>query len=49
MQVTEKFPRHWRFSLTNHMDNLALDVLEGTTEASYRRDRLALLQTATSS
>ena len=44
LQTTEKFPKHRRFSLTNRMDNLALDILEGITEASYRKDRLALLQ-----
>ena len=44
LSATEKFPRHRRFSLTNRMDNLALDILEGITEASYRRDKLETLR-----
>jgi len=37
MQVTEKFPKHRRFSLTNRIDGLALDILEAITAAAYSR------------
>lgn len=41
---TEKFPKRLRFTLTNRIDNLALDVFEQLIEARYSRDRHALLE-----
>ena len=35
LQTTEKFPKRFRFTLSNRMDNLALDILEGITEAQF--------------
>lgn len=43
--VTEKFPKHRRFSLTNRIDSLSLDILEGITEAAYSRNPVAALKT----
>jgi len=43
LEVTEKFPKHRRFSLTNRIDNLALDMLESITQAAYSRNPAAML------
>jgi len=43
MPTVEKFPRSHKFSLGERIQNAALDILEGLVEASYRRDRQALL------
>ncbi len=32
---TDKFPKKARFSITNRLDNLALDVVEKLIEARY--------------
>lgn len=39
MLTTEKFPKRMRFTLTNRIDNLALDMVEKLIEAQYTRNR----------
>ncbi len=39
LPTTEKFPRKVRFTLTQRIDNLALDVIEDLVEARYSRDK----------
>ncbi len=34
---TEKFPKKVRFSFSNRIDNLALDIVEGIVEARYAK------------
>lgn len=41
---TEKFPKRLRFTLTNRLDNLTLDVFEALIEARYTRDRARILE-----
>lgn len=41
---TEKFPKRLRFTLTNRIDNLALDVFEQLVQARYSRERQAVLE-----
>jgi hypothetical protein len=41
---TQNFPRRVRFTLTNRIDNLALDVYEGLVEARYTRDKIPVLR-----
>jgi len=41
---TEKFPKRLRFTLTNRIDNLALDVFEQLVVARYSRDRQPVLE-----
>jgi len=41
---TQRFPKRLRFTLTQRIDNLALDVHERLIEARYTRERLALLE-----
>lgn len=41
---TEQFPKRLRFTLTNRIDNLALDVYEGIVEVRYQRDRVRQLE-----
>jgi hypothetical protein len=41
---TERFPKRLRFTLTNRIENLALDVFEAIAEARFRRDRLPSLE-----
>ena len=43
---TAKFPRRVRPTLTNRVENAALDVLEGLIEARYAHDRVAALARA---
>ncbi len=40
---TERFPRRIRFTLTNRIDNLALDAYERLAQARYARDKAARL------
>ena len=35
LDTTAKFPKRVRFTLSTRMDNLALDILEGITEAQF--------------
>lgn len=37
--TTAKFPKKVRFTLTNRIDNLALDLIEKLVEAQYTRNR----------
>jgi len=39
LMTTEKFPKKVRFTLTNRIDNLALDLIEKLIEAQYTRNR----------
>lgn len=44
LEKTEKFPRKVRFSLSNRIDNLALDIIEGIIEARYSREKQDVLR-----
>lgn len=44
LPCADKLPKKVRFSLTNRMTNLAIDVMEDLTEARYRRDKGAILR-----
>ena len=46
LDQTAKFPRDVRHTLTNRIDNLALDVYEGIVEARYTRERHSILRRA---
>ena len=39
LNKTEKFPKNVRFSFSNRMDNLALDIIEGIIEARYQKSK----------
>ena len=39
LMTTEKFPKKVRFTLTNRIDNLALDLIERLIEAQYTKSR----------
>lgn len=41
---TEKFPKKVRFSFSNRIDNLALDVIEGIIEARYSGKKKDILR-----
>jgi hypothetical protein len=41
---TRKFPKRVRFTFSNRIDNLALEVYEGLVEARYTRDKVAILK-----
>ena len=41
---TERFPRRLRFTLTNRIDNLVLDIYEGLVVARYTRHRIPILE-----
>lgn len=44
LPTLEKLPKKIRFTLTNRLENLALDLFEGLIEARYRRRKRDLLQ-----
>ncbi len=44
LNKTEKFPKKIRFSLSNRIDNLALDIMEGIIEARYSREKKDVLR-----
>jgi hypothetical protein len=44
LDKTEKFPRKVRFSFSNRIDNLALDIIEGIIEARYSRNKKEMLR-----
>lgn len=46
LPATEKFPRKVRFSLSQRIDNLALDVVEDLVEARYSRHKTEHLRRA---
>jgi four helix bundle protein len=44
LNKTEKFPKKIRFSLSNRIDNLALDIIENISEARYSRNKIEALK-----
>ena len=44
LDKTEKFPKKVRFSFSNRIDNLALDIIEGIIEARYSRNKKDILR-----
>ena len=44
LDKTEKFPRKVRFSFSNRIDNLSLDIIEGIIEARYSRNKKDILR-----
>ena len=46
LPATEKFPKKYRFTFTNRIDNLALDVAEDLVEARYTKDKAMILRRA---
>lgn len=44
LPTTEKFPKKVRFSFSNRLDNLALDVVEDLVEARYTRRKTEKLK-----
>lgn len=42
--VIEKFPRRVRFTLSNRIEYLLLDVIEDLVEARYSRDKISVLK-----
>ena len=44
LPTTEKFPKRVRFTFTNRIDNLALDVVENLVEARYANRKEGLLK-----
>jgi hypothetical protein len=43
---TRRFPKSVRFTFSNRIDNLALDVYEALIEAKYTRDKVSTLRRA---
>lgn len=43
LDTVEKYPKSVRFSLSNRIAGLALDIIEGITEAIYTKDRTHIL------
>jgi hypothetical protein len=43
---TEGFPKRLRFTITNRIENLGLDVYEAVIEARYSRNRVPVLEHA---
>ena len=46
LATTEKFPKHVRFTLSQRIENLALDVVEDLVEARYTRSKKDVLRRA---
>lgn len=46
LPTTEKFPKKVRFTLSQRIDNLALDVVEDLVEARYTREKMPPLRRA---
>ncbi len=46
LPTTEKFPKKVRFTLSQRIDNLALDIVEDLVEARYSRQKLEHLRRA---
>ena len=44
LNKTEKFPKKIRFSFSNRIDNLALDIFEGIIEARYSKNKKEILR-----
>ena len=46
LQHTGKFPRSYRFSVADKLENGALDFIEATTVANMRKNKLPFLKQA---
>ena len=46
LPTTEKFPHKVRFTFSNRIDNLALDIVEDLVQARYSREKRAALAQA---
>jgi len=44
LEKTEKFPKRVRFSFTNRIENLALDIIEGIVDSRYSGEKKAILR-----
>ena len=44
LDKTEKFPKKVRFSISNRIDNLILDIMEGIVEARYSGNKKDILK-----
>ena len=44
LPVLEKFPKKSRFTITNRVENMALDIVELLVEARYSREKRSLLK-----
>lgn len=44
LPTLEKFPKKSRFTVTNRIENMALDIVELLIEAKYRRDKKLILK-----
>ena len=44
LPVLEKFPKRTRFTITNRMENISLDILELLIEARYSKDKRTSLK-----
>jgi hypothetical protein len=44
LDKTEKFPRKVRFSFSNRIDNLTLEIIEGIIEARYSKNKYSTLR-----
>jgi len=44
MDTIEKFPKIVRFTFSNRIANLSLDILESITFAIYQQNRISILQ-----
>ena len=42
LKTTEKFPKRIRFTITQRIENLTLDVFQSLVKARYRKDRGAI-------
>ena len=43
LNLTARFPKRVRQSLTNRLENTTLEILEGVTTAAYQKDRTKTL------
>jgi hypothetical protein len=46
LPLSDKLPKKVRFSITQRMCNLVLDIVEDLTEARYSRDKMTTLRAA---
>ena len=44
LEKTEKFPKNIRFTLSNRVNDLGLDIMEGIIEARYTRSKKDVLR-----
>ena len=44
LPALEKFPKKSRFTITNRVENIALDIVELLVEAKYSRGKISLLK-----